>query len=294
MERLLKGLVVISLFIGFHLSGLLWTPHCEPYSIVINEIMFAPRTGGPEWIEVFNRSNSIVDLVGWTMEDADSTKPRCITSISTFLEPNNYICIVQDKSTFISFFPSASCLILEPRNGWPRLNNTGDTIILRDSTGAMIDALTYDDHWGGSTGTSLERIHPDWPSNNPGTWSSSVSPSMASPCNRNSIFASLSTGKATLLVDPDPFDYETTISYRLTIPTAIMKLQIYDIQGRLVRTIIDQEPCGSTGSVTWNGTGDTGKELRTGVYILYLEAINAEMGVLDRVKKTVVLAKRLN
>ena len=266
---------------------------CTPVSVVLNEIMYSPQNGEPEWIEVYNRGTVAIDFKGWTIEDADSTRPRTLTDSTMLIESDSYVCITQDPPTFLTLFPHVSCPVLQPLNGWPRLNNTGDRIVLRDSTGTSIDALEYDDEWGGGEGRSLERINPDWPSNNSAKWSACVSPSGSTPCDQNSIFTSFLQGMARITVTPDPFDTETTISYRLTVPTALVKLEIFDIRGHLVRTLLDQVPSGSTGSVIWNGTDVKGQKLRMGLYILYLEAINAEMGVLDRVKKSVTLAQKL-
>ena len=36
----------------------------------INEVMFAPREGGSEWIELLNRSEQILDLSGWQVQDS--------------------------------------------------------------------------------------------------------------------------------------------------------------------------------------------------------------------------------
>ncbi|UCE19059.1 MAG: lamin tail domain-containing protein [Gemmatimonadota bacterium] len=270
------------------------TACCDSTAVVINEIMYAPQRGEPEWIEIYNKSTVPIDLTGWTLEDADSTRPRILSLIPILIESNSYVCVTQDSSGLYAQNPDVSCPIIQPLNGWSKLNNGGDLIVLRDATGTSIDALEYDDQWGGGDGKSLERIHPDWSSQSPRTWSTCVSVSLATLCAPNSIYFSVPFRKATVWVEPDPFDTKTTISYKLTVPRALLKLEIYDIRGRLVRRLIDQELSGSAGSVIWNGTNGKGEKLRTGVYILYLEAINAEMGVLDRVKKSVVLAVKLD
>ena len=267
---------------------------CDPGFVVINEIMYAPQDGGPEWIELYNKSDRAIDLSGWTIEDADSTQPRVLSAFLILIESSGYICIAQDSSDLFFSFPNVSCPVLQPPKSWPRLNNNGDRIVIRDSAGHIIDNVEYEKQWGGGTGASLERIHPDWSSNNPMTWSTSVANYLATPCAPNSILASHRVQKAMVTVEPDPFDTKTTISYRLSAPTAIIKLEVYDIRGRLVRTLIDQEPSGSSGTVIWNGTDNNGKKLRMGVYIIYLEAIHAEGGILDRGKKTVTLAARLD
>ena len=294
MNILHKHILVSSLMVMSVHACIPCTSPCDSAEIIINEIMYAPLPGDPEWIELFNNSAESIDLMGWTIEDTDSTRPRIVAYRTTLIKTNCYVCIVQDSSDFTSVFPNISCPALQPLNGWTRLNNDGDRIVLRNSSGIIIDKLHYDDQWGGGAGTSLERIHPDWPTNSSWTWSTSVSPSGSTPCQQNSICASSLNGQAHISIQPDPFDTETTISYSLTVPTAIVKLHVYDIRGRLVRTLIDQEPSSGTGSIVWNGRDDQGRGLRMGVYIIYLEAINAKLGVLDRAKRSVVLAKRLD
>ena len=46
--------------------------------IVINEIMYAPSSGDPEWIEIYNRSSSAINLKGLSISD-NSTKVKVIS-----------------------------------------------------------------------------------------------------------------------------------------------------------------------------------------------------------------------
>lgn len=70
---------------------------------------------------------------------------------------------------------------------------------------------------------------------------------------------------------PNPFNPLTTISF--AIPTASQaRLQIVDLRGRLVATLIDELIPAGHHTVTWNGRGDTGREMPSGVYLSRLEA----------------------
>jgi len=279
---------------GFILTGSGISSFSSSQGFVIHEIMYAPRSGEPEWVEFYNGSSTVLDVKGWTIEDSDSTKPRLLTRDPLKVAPYGYIIVAQDLSDFLNVHPEASCPVFKPLSGWPRLNNDGDRVVVRDSTRALIDGLTYDEKWGGQEGKSLERINPHWPSDCSESWSTSVAPAQSTPCAQNSIHASSFVGRARLSVDPDPFETQTTISYALTVPTATVKLLVYDIRGRLVATLIDEEPSGSTGSIVWAGRDTSGKRLRAGIYVLYLEAINAQTGTLDRAKVPVTLATKLD
>lgn len=76
-------------------------------------------------------------------------------------------------------------------------------------------------------------------------------------------------------ISPNPFEEKTSIRYQTVKDNTDIKMQIYDITGRLVKTLFPP----STNSllptvVSWNGRNDTGDELSSGVYFLTLEARN--------------------
>lgn len=68
---------------------------------------------------------------------------------------------------------------------------------------------------------------------------------------------------------PNPFNPTTTISYRL--PTkAKVTLEIFNILGQKVATLIDAEQTAGTHKVEWNGTNEAGDQVTTGVYLYRL------------------------
>jgi hypothetical protein len=70
---------------------------------------------------------------------------------------------------------------------------------------------------------------------------------------------------------PNPFNPRTTISYE--IPAAgHVRLEIHDLRGRLVRTLLDGwQPAGS-GVVVWDGRDARGRACASGVYVHSLQA----------------------
>jgi len=83
---------------------------------------------------------------------------------------------------------------------------------------------------------------------------------------------------------PNPHNATTTIHYYLPTPREV-RLSIYDVSGRLVRTLRDgaSEEAGPQ-SVVWRGTDDEGRELPSGVYFYQLEVEGQ-----SRVGRTVLL-----
>jgi hypothetical protein len=70
---------------------------------------------------------------------------------------------------------------------------------------------------------------------------------------------------------PNPFNPMTTISFYLPEP-ATVRLNIYDIMGCLVRTLVAAEEVGAgRHEVIWNGRSASGRIAATGVYFYRLE-----------------------
>ena len=75
---------------------------------------------------------------------------------------------------------------------------------------------------------------------------------------------------------PNPFNPSTSIVFSLPDHSHV-SLNIYDISGRLVSTLVDGMVDGGVHNVVWNGTDINGEMVSAGVYIYALES--AEMVV---------------
>lgn len=70
---------------------------------------------------------------------------------------------------------------------------------------------------------------------------------------------------------PNPFNPTTTIKY--TIPNAgNVRLEVYDITGRLVNTLVNASEVTGTYSVTWDGRNSSGQSVSSGIYLYRLQA----------------------
>ncbi len=68
---------------------------------------------------------------------------------------------------------------------------------------------------------------------------------------------------------PNPFNPSTTISFDLPKRETV-KLTVFDITGRIVRTLIDQQLAAGTHRVQWDGKNHTGQPAASGVYLFRL------------------------
>ncbi|MDZ7362986.1 MAG: SBBP repeat-containing protein [candidate division KSB1 bacterium] len=72
---------------------------------------------------------------------------------------------------------------------------------------------------------------------------------------------------------PNPFNPSTVITYAL--PRAVdVKLEIFDLLGRRVRTLVDQRQPAGRYAITWDGRNEKGEVVTSGVYLYQLHAGN--------------------
>jgi subtilisin-like proprotein convertase family protein len=72
-------------------------------------------------------------------------------------------------------------------------------------------------------------------------------------------------------VSPNPFNPVTNVSYG-TPSDSRVKLAIYNVAGRLVRTLVDREVEAGNHVAVWDGRDDSGVEVGSGVYFCRMEA----------------------
>ncbi len=105
--------------------------------VVINEIMYSPSTGEPEWIELYNRTTAPLNIKKWKLFDAASS--ITITTEDVLIPANSFIVLAKDSS-ILNFYNVPSEII---KLNLPALNNTGDAVVIKDSIGVLVDSLFY-------------------------------------------------------------------------------------------------------------------------------------------------------
>jgi len=158
--------------------------------------------------------------------------------------------------------------------GLPALTNSGQELSL-DFKNQNVEKFSYSG--GCPKGKSLERIQSNQPafSNN---WSSSIS-DFGSTCGKeNSLFIQEIPPKTSLQITPNPFNPKigeiTSINYKIPEKLAEINCKIFDLRGRLIRHLVNQEILSSTGSIIWDGKDKNCKFAKSGIYILLINAVS--------------------
>lgn len=172
-------------------------------SIVINEIMYNPSDGAPEWFELFNASSDEINLKNWTISDVISPAQKTISVDDLFLQPERYLTLAADTNIF-SFFNCERKEVLIVKIG--ALGNAGDGVVVKDLNGKTIDSVFYFPNWGGEKGYSLERIAVEKNSLDSSNWKSSLAGGGATPGKENSVKKLVQYQKNSLVINEVMFD----------------------------------------------------------------------------------------
>ncbi len=278
--------------------------------IIINEILFNPRSGGYDYAEFYNRSNKIFDASKIYIANRNSSgivsSQKLISTSPVYIFPGDYIVVTEDADNL-----SVNYLVQSPDKVFvlstlPSYSDDEGDVVLLNFQGVIVDELKYKDDWhfkliDNAEGVSLERIDPDAATQNENNWHSAASTAgYGTPTYKNSQYKLTQLVNATIEVTPKVFspdndgrDDIATIQYKVAAIGNVANITIFDASGRPVRNLVRNGVLGLTGYWNWDGLDDKGLKLPIGTYILYTEIFNLQ-GKKEKMKNTLVLARKLN
>ncbi len=276
--------------------------------VVINEVLYDPLGSGSDFVEVYNRSNKVLSLAGWKLANETGGvigSATVITTAAFLLMPGEYALITESADDIADQYPLAHTDRFVEAD-MPSYNNGEGVVVLQDPTGDTLDRFAYNDdlHFAllnSTDGVSLERVDPDRPVDDNTNWHSAAEAAgYATPGYRNSQFSENPepTGELTInpaIFSPDNDGYQDllTVAYRLDEPGFTGTMIVFDVAGREVVKLIDNELLGTSGAVSWNGIMESGDLARMGAYVVVFEAFDLQ-GNVERFRETVALAHKLN
>ena len=252
---------------------------------IINEIMYDPDAGG-EWIEIFNRTERHLNLLGWSV--VDKAGGRAVLPAHALLSPGGYLVVAQDSVGLVESFTSLGpeSVVGSYAGRWPSLNNSdgadgvADAVALSDSVGVLSDRAVYGESLGAGMGLSLERVRADLTGGRSDNWCPSGGLSGATPGRENSVRAGGGTGDGVLKIEPEIIDAAggagpAAVNYSLPFRPSRVELLVYNMSGLEVAKLMERREGPSKGTVLWDGRGSKGRCLASGAYVLLLVADGA-------------------
>lgn len=273
----------------------------DSLDLVVNEVLFNPKTGGSDMVELYNRSTKVIDLEDCYLAHLnDLGAVDNITRISEIpfpLLPQEYIAVTTDKIAIIRQYPSCDQNRLVEVSQMPSYSDDEGNVILLNRHGLELDRLNYKDEWhfpllAETEGISLERLDVNGKTQNPQNWhSASGSSGFATPGNKNSQSTPYEFGLISLSVGPkwispnnDGIDDLLILEYNFDAPGNVLQAFIYDARGAMVKSWLRTELCGKRGKFYWDGMLDSGKRVGYGAYVLYVEYFNGN-GYVQKMKQ---------
>ncbi len=125
--------------------------------VVINEIMYnvSGSDSGHEWIEIYNPGSSEIDLNSWKFYEAETNHRLVLKQGSWILSIGVYAVIADDADQFLLDYPDFTGTIFDSSFS---LNNTSETVVLKDGKENTINEVLYLSEWGGNdNGKTIEK-----------------------------------------------------------------------------------------------------------------------------------------
>ncbi len=257
--------------------------------LVINEILFDPPLNGADYLEIYNRSGKIIDLgkvYMYARKPNGSTSPPIRCSIQSFpIMPDSFMVFTQDRPWLSATYsvPVTAIMVCE----LPTLPDEEGSIVFSSSNGIIIDELHYDQSWhhpliSDPRGVALERISAWEPTQQKTNWQSASSLThYGTPGKMNSQSANTPSQNDPFTLNtrlispfPDGRDDFLLMRYHLDSPGFLATIQAYDISGRPVASIANNELCGTAGQFLWYGINPYGLPLPTGNYFIHARFVS--------------------
>jgi hypothetical protein len=244
-------------------------------AVVINEINYRSDAAfdTKDWVELFNNSDVTVDIGGWILRD-NSDDHSFILPANLRLEPWSFLIICRNSTNFHILQPD----VLQITGDMSfKFSSTGDDLRLFNANSELIDQVSYSafSPWPdltGKDGFTMELMDPDLDNGLPETWKISGAYS-GSPGKKNSWLLSadpVSFNSLESRVFPNPFSTVVTIEYVVAGSGLEVqgsgRVEVLNIKGQIVRTLINQDQAPGTYQVNWDGADVSGNPVPDGIY----------------------------
>lgn len=272
--------------------------------ILFNELLFDPLPEGADYIELYNNSNSVVDLSSLSLANSLTVMANAFTGTPRQLLPREYIAVTTDRDAVVEGYPCASPHEVFEASHLPSMPDDGGTLVLYDRMLTVIDMVSYssDMHQSvlsGTEGIALEKVNPALPSDVASSWhSASEACGWGTPGAANSVSVEppdagggLSLSSSRVSPDGDGFEDVVSVSVWPGGYDNIISVTVFNDRGYCVRRLAERFSGGAGATFIWDGTTDSGARLPSGLYMIMAESVNSS-GVSRRWKKVCAVLYR--
>jgi hypothetical protein len=225
-----------------------------------------------DWIEFYNNSEVTIDLSNWIFTDGDSDHQFVLPANSS-IQPNGYLVLCEDMMRIKWFYSGIKNLVGDIDF---KFTSSGETLYLYDSNKELIDMVSYGtvSPWpnlAGNQQNTIEFIKPSLNNTIAENWKMSLAaggtPGVVNSASEITLAFERPFAVATTLKlnYPNPFSTRTTINYEVNEYSPI-SIRIFDMNGRIVKTLVNENQGQGKYSCVWNGKNDVGVEVTANIY----------------------------
>ncbi|MBV5283022.1 MAG: hypothetical protein JZU53_11390 [Paludibacter sp.] len=277
--------------------------------LIFNEVMFENPENSLEYIEIYNKSDKLLDVSGMvfaTRKTDGTMNTGVIIPPQTHILPHGYLALCSDAELLCAYYscPEETNII---STTWNSLNNESTILVLTNSAkDSIFDELQYNVKWHNALvknpkGVSLERINSNLVTQAAASWHSAASTTnFGTPGYQNSQFRDLLdavnvdkfvwTEPESFSPDNDGINDVCVIKYRTDAAGYVANVMILNAVGVRVVTLGANILLPTEGFLIWDGKTGSGKNANVGIYVLYFEMFNPNTGERKHRKLPIVVS----
>ncbi|MBK9484499.1 MAG: lamin tail domain-containing protein [Chitinophagaceae bacterium] len=122
----------------------------DSLSIVINEILFNPKSNGTDYVEIYNRSNKIIDLKQMFIANRNTagviSNIKQLSADNYLLFPQDFVVITEDPAVVKRDFITQNMDAFVTVASMPSFNDDEGDVIILNAQGNITDELNYDEN----------------------------------------------------------------------------------------------------------------------------------------------------
>jgi len=278
----------------------------KPQSVIINEVLFNPLPNQVDFIELYNRSEYPVDLNQLYLANLtpdglwDQIYP-CASGHQLF-NPGAYAIVATDTTKLCQEYACGTNALKLQLPKLPPMPDDAARLVLINAASASIDSMQYNAAWhfkwlNSVEGISLERLAVNMSGTDQNTWHSCSSlEGNASPGKVNSQIIIethkdryFSVNSMALSPRSNGQTGVCLIHYELPEPDAVIALDVFSIDGTIIKSLLPATHIGVEGDLVWDATDAYNQPCVPGVYILLVQG-KLPSGKLIKEKLCVVLS----
>ena len=256
--------------------------------IIINEILFYPKSGCARFVELYNKSDYEISLFQFNLnyyKNDTSNAKTCTIEDFKFLKPQEYLVLTADSLNIKENYNSGNYFI--QLKNFPALDYKSGILSLKNSQNNTLDSVCYNQNMYGNffsdiSGISLERNSSEDFSSDSSNWKPCLeSYGFATPGLKNSFSQDKEKDEdlsSMIIVEnqlfrPEDEENPYTLKFNFEDFENVINISVYDERGIKKKTLTADYISGKHEEFFWNGLDEDSKRCKTGIYIVLIKII---------------------